>query len=201
MLIGILLLLVSQVASFLYPHTLLNTDVPCSTMKDCEVHYNHSWCTAAGVMCIHRYCKLIPEYPCRATQDCIEETRLCVDKVCKKNSDCNNHIYCDGEEICSKQGYCVIDPDRPSCHYTGGKCDEHLQKCYQPKVRLSWRTQQTNGTGVPTPTATPGNEDVSQDTAGVTSLVIIGFFTGLLFLVGMIAWISKSVKGYITRRL
>lgn len=180
-----------------YPHTLLNTDVRCDSIKDCLVYYNHSWCASAGVLCIHHYCKLVPEYPCRSTQDCLEEEQVCRDKKCVIDEDCNNGVYCDGEEICVR-GHCLTDPQRPSCHYTGGGCDEQRQQCYQPKVRLAWdkthdldtedddlafeRQDNTNAGG-----------HISQLSANMTTLIIIGSLTGLFVLFVIFVYIGRSM--------
>ncbi len=143
--ISCLLLLLSTTCTTakinMYPHTLIDTDIPCSTMSECTSHYNNSWCVSAGVLCIHRRCRLIPDFPCRATtQVCQEDEKRCVDKKCLLNSDCDNGIYCDGIEVCSTgTGLCVTDPRQPNCLYTGGRCDEKRQTCYESSVRLAWR--------------------------------------------------------------
>ena len=187
--------------SFLYPHTLLNTDVPCSAIKDCVAYYNNSWCACAGVLCIQHYCKLIPEYPCRATQQCIEAEKRCVDKECAIDDDCNNGLYCDGTEVCS-HGHCITDPQRPSCHYTGGECDESRQQCYQPKARLAWRSSVTNidtdddvsislsrlsNTG-------GGGGRISQTSANMTTLIIIGTVTGFFILIVLFVALGRSMR-------
>lgn len=197
----------------LYPHTLTNTEIRCDSQKDCEVHYNNSWCASAGVMCIHHYCKLIPDYPCRtSTQHCQEVPRReCIDKTCLTDSDCDNGIYCDGIEICSASNkVCITDPERPSCLYTGGQCDEASQTCHQPKVRIAWRStlseleKRHGGKALSSTTIITandvlitGNEVISQDTAGITSLIIIGAFTGLVAIVAVIAVIGRALNGII----
>lgn len=196
----VLLLLACLVALYnsasLYPYTLLNTDVPCKTLKDCSVHYNHSWCVSAGVMCIQHYCKLIPEYPCRATQDCLEETQECRDKPCKSNEECSNGLYCDGEEVCH-HGFCITEVTRPSCHYTGGRCDEESKTCYQPKVRLAWRSfQEENDEAMIQVLAAVDNLTrpvISQTTVNVTSLIIVAGLTALVILVFVVYVLGKSL--------
>ena len=188
-----LLLLVSSSTAVLYPHTLLNTEVKCKTTGDCETHHNHSWCVK-GVLCIHHYCKLVPDHPCRlATQQCIESEKRCVDKKCTRDEECNNAIYCDGEEICSKDGVCITDPSRPSCHYTGGQCDEIAQTCHQPKVRLAWRSEQGATTEkIKSQSSTTGG--VNQVSASITSLIIVVALTGLVFLVVMFYLMFKAFR-------
>lgn len=189
------LISVSYSASVLYPHTLINTEVKCNSISDCKVYYNHSWCASAGVLCIHHYCKLIPDYPCRTTQHCIESEECCVDKECTIDEECNNAIYCDGEEICN-QGYCITNPTRPSCYYTGGQCDEFTQTCHQPKVRLAWRSEQ--GTQISNSIKTQVIDQnvgsgTTQVVASITSLIIVAFLTGLVFLVTIVVLIVRSL--------
>lgn len=197
----ILLLFISvSYGELLYPYTLLETSVPCANIKDCTQHYNQSWCLSAGVLCIHHYCKLIPDYPCRSTQLCLESEQECLDKECISDQDCNNGIYCDGVEICS-HNHCIVDPQRPSCYYTGGRCDEQAQVCYQSKVRLAWQEEQgmmaLSDTLPPPPT-----KDISEMTVSVVSVIVIAAFTGVFFLVIIGVYIARSIRAtYIRPRL
>ena len=119
----------------------------------------------------------------------------------------NNGIYCDGEEICVA-GHCMIDPEQPSCVYKGGVCDEASKICTLPRVRQEWRASlpqketeyrasADNGktNAFMKASALTGNEHISQDVVGVTSLAIIGFVTGLLALFALTITIAKVLSG------
>lgn len=196
--------------SLLYPHTLISTDVPCLTMQDCRLHYNQSWCESADVMCIHRYCKLIPGHPCRATQQCLEAEKRCITKKCVTHEDCDNGIYCDGAEIC-QGGLCLIDPTQPNCIYTGGECDEAEKKCYEPRVRLAWRGHSGGGVGqhislfstvVTALSAAPTTTNtsvISQTAVNLTGLIIIAVAVGFLFFLIIIFIVSRSIRAGYTK--
>lgn len=186
----------------MYPHTLLATDLACTSTTDCKRHYNDSWCASSGILCIHHTCKRIPEYPCRTTQECVEEQHKCIDRQCSTNEECSNDIYCDGEEICTN-GRCTTDPERPACINIGGKCDEASRTCTLSEVRLAWRAAlraeviSSESTDIKA-TGLTGNEQISQDAVGVTSLAIIGFITGLLALFTLTVIIAKALSGHLS---
>jgi len=183
-----------------HPYTLINTDVPCRSAADCLTHYNNSWCEAAGVMCIHLYCKLIPNYPCNATQTCQEKTKRCEDRECSKDSDCDNHLFCDGVEICSNSsssGVCITDPASTNCHFTGGRCDEEAKQCYEPKVRLAWHNSEERR-ALLVMTTTPSNTSIiTQLQVDVTALSTVAAFMFVVFVVSLAYVIGKSIRvGY-----
>ncbi len=202
----ILISTLSASSALLLPNTLLSTTVACVSTSDCRLHYNYTWCQAAGVVCIHSYCRLIPGFPCKTTHTCLEEEKRCIDKTCKSDAECDNGLFCDGTEVC-QLGICVTDAGRPSCYYTGGLCDEATQQCYEPKARLAWRSEEEEkqrralfGSMVEAlPLESMGTTNTSfitQTTVNVAALSIVVAVIGALGLFGIVYVISHSIRKY-----
>lgn len=195
-----------SLATFLFPATFLNTETPCLSTEECRQHYNYSWCQAAGVVCIHRYCKLIPGYPCKSTHTCLEAEKRCLDKSCARDTDCDNGLYCDGREIC-QAGKCVVDPAQPNCLYSGGECDEAAKQCYEPKIRQTWRGDErhaslftSSSSDGPTQAPTINTTSITQSTVNMTALIIISTVMGVIFLIAIIHVVSNSIRTYYRQR-
>lgn len=177
----------------LYPYTLINTDISCEKNIDCFNHFNHSWC-ASGLLCIHHFCRVIPEFPCRATQTCDDDTRSCLDVACTEDSECDNHIFCDGVEVC-QTNVCVMDDSQPSCFYLGGKCDEDARHCHLPREHDAIHQERWLGAQQIQKSNANGTETTSSVVVNITSLIVIGSVMGVLFIVSLIIILSRSARG------
>lgn len=176
--------------TILYPYTLINSDLVCETDSDC---YNGSWC-ASGVLCLHRHCKVIPDFPCRSTQVCQEESQSCLDTPCTDDSECDNQVFCDGVEVC-RTGICIMDPQQPSCLYLGGICDETIRDCQLPRAHQVWQQldvvkKEVSESNTTTETAT---------TVNLTSLIIVGSVVGIIFIATLIALLTKATQISVTK--
>lgn len=197
MLLTIFLLFATIDGSLLFPTTLLNTPVPCVSTTDCSLHYNYSWCEAAGVVCIHRSCRLVPGYPCKSTQHCVENEKRCVEKRCTSDAECDNGRYCDGIEIC-RVSICTIDDTQANCLYSAGECDEVNKQCKELKTQLAWRTSLftlADSGGITTTTTTTTNTSIiTQSQVNITALAIIATVIGALFLFALVYTVTRSIR-------
>jgi hypothetical protein len=199
----LLLLFINQeVAS---SNTLINTFVVCRSTEDCHIAFNRSWCTSSSLLCVHSYCRALPDYPCKTTQICVERQQQCLDRACEQDSECDNQRFCDGIEIC-RSNICVTDPEQPSCLAQGGQCDEVRRRCQVPIIRSAWqetRNKMQSLVNALAPTTPTNNNvtDVSQLAVDVTAVIIIGVVIGVLFLVVIVTLISKSIRVGVRRRI
>lgn len=119
-----------------YPYAVNKTNVRCCNNTACldALGGGGLWCKS-GLVCIATYCYVIPNYPC-ATQveTCDERNRKCLSHTCKANSDCDDGVFCNGEEQCVR-GVC-IPGSASQCH--GGICDEVNKKCSYPNIFSQW---------------------------------------------------------------
>lgn len=118
-----------------YPYAVNKTNVRCCNNTACNQALGGGlWCKS-GVVCIATYCYVIPNYPC-ATQveSCDEKNHKCITHTCKANSDCDDNIFCNGQEQCVR-GIC-IPGSSSQCH--GGMCDEVNKKCSYPNIFSQW---------------------------------------------------------------
>jgi hypothetical protein len=186
----------------LSPYTLINTEVECAAKEDCLAHYNNSWCHS-GVRCIRNFCRLIPNFPCASTQLCREVEKWCDERKCTQDSECDNGLYCDGTEVC-RENRCVTDPERPNCYYKGGRCNESLKECMQPKARIAWREVANNervmlslGTAMMTTNASI----VTQLQVYESAVITIGAFIFVVMLLAIVYHVSRSVlMGRVTKK-
>lgn len=197
----------------LHPHTLVNTAIACITVEDCLVHYKNDWCESTGVKCIHRYCKLIPDFPCKkSTERCVALDKRCEAIQCKVDSDCDNGIYCDGTEVCQIKaaggGLCVTDPARPNCLYTGGVCNESERLCAQPKVRILWRSkaEQARRASILSISAvetSPGTNTsiITQMQVNLTALIVVAAFVFVILFLFLAYVLSRSIRANRTKKV
>lgn len=194
--VTLLLLLVAIVSADdstrLYPFTLINTDLVCETIADCYAYYNNSWC-ATGFLCLRRQCKVIPEFPCRATQVCKEESQLCLDMPCTDDSACDNLVFCDGIEVC-RNNVCIMDPQQPSCLYLGGVCDEVARDCQLPRAHQVWQQQQEHWL-MKEVNMDENNITETTTTVNLTSLIIVGSVMGVIFIGTLIVLLTQVTQG------
>lgn len=198
----LLLFFLGILGTELYPYTLLSVGVECETVDDCRTHYNGSWCESAGILCVHRSCKRIPNHPCKSTQLCLEAEQRCEPVKCTEDKECDNGVYCDGTEIC-KEGHCETDVARPNCHYTGGECNEALKQCTLSKSRVAWRSKEKGSTLRTTATTTTDTNTsiISQLQVNVTALIVVAGFIFIVLLIILIYLVSRSIRaGYTKRR-
>lgn len=109
-----------------YPHVLVPTNRSCSVAADC-LAATHSWCDA-GQACLRQRCHLVPNYPCPYFQRCDAEARRCVPRACTRQRDCDDGLFCNGEEACVNHT-CTSDFAH-DC--TGGTCSEQARTCSLP---------------------------------------------------------------------
>ena len=196
----VFLLLGSIRSSLLFPSTLMDTPVPCVSTTDCSLHYNDSWCEAAGVVCIHRACKLVPGYPCKSIQRCIDNEKRCVDKHCTTDTECDNGRYCDGIEIC-RAGLCTLDTTQPNCLYSAGECDEVNKQCKE----VAWHNNTERYASLFMPTGdttapTTNTSIITQSQVNITALAIIVSVVGVLFLFALVYTVTRSIRKYYKQR-
>lgn len=198
-----LLLLFLSVGAFneLYPYTLIDTPIACNTTQDCVISYNHTWCRSTGVVCIQRHCRLIPDYPCKATETCLEETQRCAPILCKESSECDNGVYCDGVEVCVA-GRCETDTARPNCYYMGGQCNETIKRCNEPKARVAWRASLKKGRiSVKATTSTTDTSIITQLQVDVTALILVASFLFFVLFIILTYMLANSIRaGYTKKR-
>ncbi len=183
--------------------TLLDTELQCKSDQDCLGYYGNEWCNS-GFVCLHKYCRKQPSFPCSSAQKCVESTHRCEPIPCISNSECDNNIFCDGEEICDG-GQCIINPEKPSCLNAGGLCDEANRKCRLPAVAREWKEfsgrtrpsvsnlQESDQIGVedtPNPTA----ELINLNTVNITALSIIGVTTAVILIIAITILFSRACK-------
>lgn len=121
----VLFLVLQSGANKIYPHILVKTDQECSTTLDCQS--SNQWCLS-GVTCLNDQCHRIPNHPCPYFQHCDEKSRQCLPIHCKRHSDCDDGIFCNGFESCVN-GTCTSD-FKHDC--TAGQCDEKKKHCSLP---------------------------------------------------------------------
>jgi hypothetical protein len=197
--VTLLLLLVAIVSTddstHLYPFTLINTDLVCETIADCYAYHNNSWC-ATGFLCLRRQCKVIPEFPCRATQVCKEESQLCIDTPCTDDSECDNQVFCDGVEVC-RNNICIMDPQQPSCLFLGGVCDEMARDCQLPRAHQLWQKEHSliNVVKKKAGDMEGNNSTETTTTVNLTSLIIVGSVMGVIFIGTLIVLLTRATQG------
>ena len=108
---------------------MVQTDVKCNTTKDCHTHYNEDWCHR-GQVCLQTRCWAVPDFPCPRTEWCDERDKRCIRRDCTSWRDCDDGIFCNGEELCVG-GQCVVDPNF-DCTQSGYMCNEAEHRCSQP---------------------------------------------------------------------
>lgn len=175
----------------LYPYKLLNTGMVCERADDCQTQTTHSWC-ASAMLCIHRQCRQLLEFPCHATQRCDEETHRCLDVPCHDDSECDNGVFCDGNEVC-RDSRCVTDEQYPSCLYLGGMCDEQMRECRFSSVLHHMNKDRWLGARI-TSLSTQNTTTETPGIVNVTTLAVIGGVTGALFLFFLIVVVGRSVR-------
>jgi hypothetical protein len=203
---GCFLLIVSGVGNQ-NQETLLDTELQCKSDQDCLDYYGNEWCKS-GYVCLHKYCRKQPSFPCLSTQKCIESTRLCDPIPCTSDGECNNGVYCDGEEICDA-GQCIINPDKPSCINLGGVCDEVNHRCRMPAIAKQWRefsdrtkpsdfiskeSDQISAQDTPNPTEAPTAEVINLNTVNLTALSIIGATTAIILIIAITILLSRGCR-------
>ena len=112
----------------LYPHLLQPTNVTCVTTADCMAHYNNSWCHR-GQLCRNGRCHRLPEHPCPHTERCDAKNKTCVPKACRSARDCDDHIFCNGAELCIN-ATCRVGHETDCSR---GFCDERTHRCHIPR--------------------------------------------------------------------
>lgn len=111
----------------IYPHILRQTNISCLKTDDCLAFYNHSWCHS-GLTCIRSVCYSLPAYPCDHTEYCDEKKHECIKQSCRSSADCNDHLFCNGDESCVNF---VCRPDyNTGCFH--GICSEMNKTCSTP---------------------------------------------------------------------
>ena len=109
----------------LYPHVLVPTNRTCDTTAQCIGGQN--WCHT-GQTCLRGRCHLVPNYPCPYFQHCNARARQCVPRLCRRFSDCDDGLFCNGVEQCVN-ATCTSDFAH-DC--TGGTCSEERKTCSLP---------------------------------------------------------------------
>lgn len=178
----------------LSPYTLINTAIECESEDECYAYYNDSWCYSA-VRCLRRYCRLIPNMPCASTQRCLEDEKRCEERACTVDSECDNGLFCDGTEVC-RENKCVTDPERPNCYYKGGRCNETLKECMQPKARVAWRKvaeKERTLLSLGTAMMTTNTSIVTDLQVYEAALIVIGAFVFVVTLLAIIYNVSRSI--------
>ena len=107
-----------------YMHMLSPTEQHCTKTRHCigEQHFCHN-----GSVCMRERCWRLPNFPCAHTEWCDERLRSCRRRTCESWRDCDDAVYCNGEERCIA-GYCVLEPGS-DCTGAGDLCDERAQRC------------------------------------------------------------------------
>jgi hypothetical protein len=125
---------------------LLKDNIVCITTEDClQSSYGQGkWCNS-GLVCIRSKCHIIHGYPCDQFQTCNESQRKCTKKTCTQDVDCDDGLYCNGNENCDiTTGYCSPSLNPIKC--TGGQCNETLKECiFVPKVVTEWEVYKITG--------------------------------------------------------
>jgi hypothetical protein len=107
-----------------YAHLLQPTERRCRATRDCIGE--RRFCLN-GSVCLRSRCWRLPHFPCASVAWCDERRRECMPRVCQSWRDCDDGVYCNGEELCI-EGLCVLNPGS-DCSGTGDLCDERAQRC------------------------------------------------------------------------
>lgn len=110
------------------------TEQACSSTQQCigEAPFCRN-----GSVCLHRQCWRLPDFPCVRPDWCDERQRRCIVKHCESWSDCDDGVFCNGEELCV-QGRCLLNPGS-DCMSNGDLCNEHKQQCTRARSTLDAR--------------------------------------------------------------
>lgn len=149
----------------------INTGVRCHETRDCQRHFNYSWCMGSATICMRETCIRIANYPCKSTELCLEDVRLCTEKQCDYDSDCDNYDLCDGREICGPHYRCIEDPLVGGCHSL------HNAWCDCTITTSIKRTQGNTSSSSPLSSYYSGKRDNVANTNTVTILAsLVAFF-------------------------
>lgn len=121
-------------SNLLWPYPLNNTLVPCCNTSMCKASVGQGqWCRS-GVLCLHRQCYTVPNFPCTTDDVCNEASHTCTKRVCTNGGQCDDGIYCNGQERCiSGKCYPAIIG-----HCYGGICNETTHACSYPTLFGNW---------------------------------------------------------------
>ncbi len=190
----LLLLLLAHTAgaSGIHKAFLTQTNVSCASNADCFAHYNNAWCHR-GLVCLHSRCWAVPNFPCPRTEFCDEREKQCVPRVCRDWRDCDDGVYCNGQELCVAHR-CVPDPNF-DCTQSGYMCNEAQRRCTQPvalqadreRIRKQGTVHAANATPAPT---TNGTVPVGEISTATLIWVVVGL-VGFLLIV-MAFWLIQQ---------
>lgn len=168
-------------------HASIATDIQCSETSQCIAMYNYSWCES-DLTCIEGYCHHIRDTPCHSQrQTCDEENRVCIDKLCQSNAECDDGVYCNGKEKCLN-GTCM--PDKKGSPCRGGICNETAHTCIRPDRLARWRNFKSASDNTTSP---PAIISPSEDRLWVGYIfggIIMLIFFAFVFL--MIALVNRN---------
>ena len=99
----------------------------CNDTNDCLHYFGDLWCQS-GFICILNKCHKVDDIPCLHTQICQEDSMKCIDKKCLKDNDCDDKLFCNGNEKCDSYKSICIPVNNSSCR---GYCSEYHKKCLQ----------------------------------------------------------------------
>lgn len=195
--LGILLLMISAAEAGLNQNFLTPTSVNCSTNADCAAHYNNAWCHR-GLVCLQQRCWSVPNFPCPRTEWCDERERRCVPKECRDWRDCDDGVYCNGQELCVAHR-CMADP-KFDCTQSGYMCDEARRLCTQPLALVAERqrikvaaAQRQRAQGLYTAaTEAPTNNTVPVGEISSSTLIWVVVAVGGFLAIVMLFWLIKQ---------
>lgn len=177
------------------------TDVQCETTRDCHTYYNDAWCHR-GLVCLQTRCWSVPDFPCPRTEWCDERDKRCVKRNCTSWRDCDDGIFCNGEELCV-DGQCVADPDF-DCTQSGYMCNEAEKRCSQPlsvagerdRIRHSGQMHTlSHDTYTIANASNSSNTTIPVGDVSTSTLIWVVVAVAALLFVIMIFWLIQQAAG------